>query len=184
MLRAVSDVGIAELLESERTKGQVVAVAGLVTSLQRKVTKEKGEPWAIMTLGDLDAEIDVMVFPRTYATVWARLVEDAVVVVKGRFDRREEETPRLTAMEITLPDLTAAQDRPVRVSMDIARCVKPVLDQFKDVLSSHPGPAEVQLLLRNGERTTVLRLDERLRVSPSPALSADLKALLGADCLA
>ena len=31
--------------------------------------------------------------------------------------------------------------------------------------------------------TTVLRLDDRLRVSPSPALYADLKHLLGPGCL-
>ena len=29
-----------------------------------------------------------------------------------------------------------------------------------------------------------MRLDDRLRVAPSPALMADLKALLGPDCLA
>jgi DNA polymerase-3 subunit alpha len=32
--------------------------------------------------------------------------------------------------------------------------------------------------------TTVMRLDDRLRVSASPALFADLKALLGPNCLA
>jgi DNA polymerase-3 subunit alpha len=31
--------------------------------------------------------------------------------------------------------------------------------------------------------TTVLKLDDRLRVTPSPALFADLKALLGPSCL-
>jgi DNA polymerase-3 subunit alpha len=32
--------------------------------------------------------------------------------------------------------------------------------------------------------TTVMRLDDRLRVSPSQSLFADLKALLGPSCLA
>jgi DNA polymerase-3 subunit alpha len=41
----------------------------------------------------------------------------------------------------------------------------------------------VQLQLRNGARTTVLRLDEGLRVAPTPALMGDLKALLGPSCL-
>ena len=42
---------------------------------------------------------------------------------------------------------------------------------------------EVRLAIQNGPRTTVVRLDDRLRVSPSPALYGDLKALLGPSCL-
>ena len=36
----------------------------------------------------------------------------------------------------------------------------------------------------DGSVTTVLRLDDKLRVTPSPALYGDLKALLGPSCLA
>jgi DNA polymerase III subunit alpha len=42
----------------------------------------------------------------------------------------------------------------------------------------------VRLRLQSGESTKLLRLDERLRVTPSAALMADLKALLGPSCLA
>jgi DNA polymerase-3 subunit alpha len=41
----------------------------------------------------------------------------------------------------------------------------------------------VHLQLVNGERTTLVRLDDRLRVAASPSLFADLKALLGPGCL-
>jgi DNA polymerase-3 subunit alpha len=43
---------------------------------------------------------------------------------------------------------------------------------------------EVRLRLRSADKTTIMKLDERLRVTPSPPLMADLKALLGASCLA
>jgi DNA polymerase-3 subunit alpha len=42
---------------------------------------------------------------------------------------------------------------------------------------------EVRLRLMTRSSTTVMRLDDRLRVSASPALFADLKALLGPNCL-
>jgi DNA polymerase-3 subunit alpha len=61
--------------------------------------------------------------------------------------------------------------------------VPPVVDQLKEVLADHPGTVEVQLHLVNDGRTTVLRLDDRLRVSPGPALYGDLKALLGSGVL-
>ena len=43
--------------------------------------------------------------------------------------------------------------------------------------------SEVHLRLQSPGRTTVLRLDEGLRVAHSPALMGDLKALLGPACL-
>ena len=51
------------------------------------------------------------------------------------------------------------------------------------VLGTHPGMTEVQLRLKARNATTVMRLDDRLRVTPSPALFADLKQLLGPGCL-
>jgi len=51
------------------------------------------------------------------------------------------------------------------------------------VLCSHPGLAEVHLRLCNGRRTTVVKLDDKLRVNPSPSLLADLKQLLGPGCV-
>jgi len=67
--------------------------------------------------------------------------------------------------------------------MAAARCTPPLVERLKDVLSAHPGTSEVQLKLTNGQRTTLLRLDDRLRVTPSPSLFGDLKALLGPHCL-
>jgi DNA polymerase-3 subunit alpha len=59
-----------------------------------------------------------------------------------------------------------------------------VIAQLKEVLGTHPGLTEVRLRLLTRDATKLMRLDERLRVSPSPALFADLKQLLGPGCLA
>jgi DNA polymerase III subunit alpha len=69
------------------------------------------------------------------------------------------------------------------VSMPVARCVPPVVEQLRQVLRTHPGPTEVHLRLRGRERTTVVRLDDKLRVAASPALIGDLKQLLGPACV-
>jgi DNA polymerase-3 subunit alpha len=70
------------------------------------------------------------------------------------------------------------------IQLPVARCVPQVIDQLKDVLNAYPGTTEVRLKLLNGSRTTVMRIDDTLRVSPSTALYGDLKALLGPGCLA
>src|SRR5674536_345975 len=53
----------------------------------------------------------------------------------------------------------------------------------RQVLATHPGTTDVHLQLVSPTRTTVLRLDDRLRVSPSPSFMGDVKVLLGAGCL-
>jgi DNA polymerase III subunit alpha len=47
------------------------------------------------------------------------------------------------------------------------------------VLAAHPGTTEVHLRLVRGEREHALRVADGFRVTPSPALMGDLKALLG-----
>jgi DNA polymerase-3 subunit alpha len=69
------------------------------------------------------------------------------------------------------------------ISLPSTRCTAPVVEQLRDVLGSHPGMTEVQLRLMTRSSTTVMRLDDRLRVTPSSALFADLKHLLGPGCL-
>jgi DNA polymerase-3 subunit alpha len=106
-----------------------------------------------------------------------------VVIVRARVDRSDDDGVRLVALEISQPDLSEAVSGPVRVSMAAARCIPPLVERLKEVLAGHPGTTEVHLHLTGGAKTTVLRLDDRLRVTPSPALYGDLKALLGANCL-
>jgi len=182
ILSAGSDVPVSALHTDDVADGRTVTVGGLVTSVQRKVTKQ-GNVWAIASLEDLEASIDVMVFPATYQLVGPHVVPDAVLLVKGRLDKSEEEAPKLIAMEVSVPDLSTGEAGPVVVTIPAARCIPPVVDRFKDVLAAHPGVTEVRLAIANGPRTTVVRLDDRLRVTPSPALYADLKALLGPSCL-
>ena len=182
VLTAATDCSVASLTGSEeRGDGTQVTIGGLVSGLQRKVTK-KGDVWAIATLEDLEGAIEVMFFPQTYQLYATTLAEDAVVVVRGRLDRRED-VPKLIAMELNLPDLSEGPRGPVVISLPAVRCTPPVVERLKEVLATHPGATEVHLRLQAASRTTVLRIDDGLRVNPSPALMGDLKALLGPACL-
>ncbi|HYO31860.1 MAG TPA: DNA polymerase III subunit alpha [Nocardioidaceae bacterium] len=184
VLATASDLTIGQLVTDEdRPEGTVVTVAGLVTSVVRKTTK-KGDVYAVVSLEDLEGTVNVMVFPRDYQAASALLVEDAVVLVKGRAKRGRDEAVELTALEVSAPALNrSVNEGPVVISMPTVRVTPPVVEQLKDVLSTHPGVAEVHLKLQSAGRTMVMKLDEHLRVNPSAALMADLKALLGPTCL-
>ncbi len=166
---------------SELNDGQNVTVGGILSAVTRKVTKQ-GNAWAMVLLEDLEGAVEVMFFPASYQGAAMHLVEDAVVLVRGRVDKRDE-TPKIIANEVIVPDLSIGPRGPVVVSLPTQRCTPPVVERFKEVLAAHPGTTEVHLQLVNAGKTTVVRLDDRLRVTAHPALFADLKALLGAGCL-
>jgi DNA polymerase-3 subunit alpha len=187
-----TDCSVAQLLSSAveepersarggRGDSQPVTVGGILSGVQRKVTRQ-GSPWAAATLEDLEGAIEVLFFPATYAGCAVHLTDDAILLVKGRLDRREE-SPKLIAMEVSVPDLSAGDSGPFAVSLPVQRCVPVVVERLQEVLRSHPGLNEVRLRLVNGRRTTVVRLDDKLRVKPSPSLVADLKQLLGPGCV-
>ena len=177
-----TDCTIGQLmLDEDRADGTTVTVSGLVTSVQRKITK-RGDAWAMVTLEDLEGAIDVLLFPSAYQLAGSYLAQDAILTVKGRLSRSKDQ-PELHGQEVTVPDLSDGPSGPVVISLPSTRCTGPVVEQLKDVLATHPGVTEVRLRLLTRNATKVMRLDDRLRVTPSPALFADLKQLLGPGCL-
>ncbi len=191
ILAAETDCSVAQLIgsaeeDTQRSSrgdrdAQIVTVGGILSGVQRKVTRQ-GNAWAAATLEDLEGAIEVLFFPATYQQYMTQVIEDAVVVVKGRLDRRED-APKLVAMDVRVPELKPGEQGPFVVSILEARCVQPVVERLKEVLGTHPGPVEVHLKLLSGSRAKVVKLDDKLRVRPSPSLLADLKQLLGPGCV-
>jgi DNA polymerase-3 subunit alpha len=182
ILAGASDCSIGQLmLDEERPDGSPVMVTGLVTAVQRKITK-RGDTWAVVTLEDLDGAIEVLMFPSTYQLAGALLAEDTILTVKGRLSRSKD-TPEIRGEEVTVPDLDDGPAGPVVVSLPITRCTPPVVDQLREVLRTHPGVTEVHLRLRGRDGTQLLKVGDNFRVSAGAPLYADLKQLLGPGCL-
>ncbi|WP_052851804.1 DNA polymerase III subunit alpha [Streptomyces avicenniae] len=182
VLNDKADATISALTGGEYPDGATVTIGGIISGLQRKMTKQ-GNPWAIATVEDLAGSIDCMFFPATYQLISTQLVEDTVVFVKGRLDKRED-VPRLVAMELMVPDLSdASRDAPVTITIPSVKVTPPLVERLGELLGQHRGPTEVRVRLQGRRTTTLLRLD-RHRVQADPALFGDLKALLGPACLA
>jgi DNA polymerase-3 subunit alpha len=179
-----ADTSIAQLSEEGVVEdGKVVTLAGILTGVQRRITKQ-GKAWASAMLEDLDGAVEVLFFPNTYELVGQYVAEDAIVVVRGRIDRRDEQA-RLMAMDLKVPDLTIAAPsaaKPIVLQLPPARCTPPIMKDLKRVLASHPGVAEVHVRVMGDEDPGLRRLP--VRVAPTTALMADLKALLGPNALA
>jgi DNA polymerase-3 subunit alpha len=181
VLAAAVDCSVAALTGDEKADQSIITVGGILSSLVRKVTK-KGDPWAVATLEDLEGAIEVMFFPSAYQLCGIHLAEDAVLLVRGRLDKRED-VPRLMAMEVRVPDVTEQPRGPVTITLPVSRCTPPLVERLKEVVATHPGTTEVRLQVQAGEKLTVLRLGDSFRVTATSSLYADLKALLGPGAL-
>jgi DNA polymerase-3 subunit alpha len=178
-LRRHADTTLTEL--KEMREGEMRTVGGVVTALARKYTK-RGDLMATFVLEDLGGAVEVMVFPKTMAQFGELLAEDAIVCVKARIDLRDE-APKLIAMEITAPPLAIDGAEPVRIRARAGMLNDEKVARLKEVLHQHPGDSEVLVYIANHEKTTVVSLGQEHSVSDSNGLFAELRVLLGEECI-
>jgi DNA polymerase-3 subunit alpha len=178
-LRRLTECSIAELREAAEAPGAEGAtrtVGGVVTALSVRYTK-RGERMASFVLEDLEASVEVFVFPRTMAAYGHLLEEDAVVVVKGRLDTRDD-TVKLVCVELSRPTLDPSGAVPLEVRLpELVSDER--LEALRAVLEDHPG--DVPVVVHAGGRA--FRLPEEFRVDAANGLLGELRALLGAEAL-
>ncbi|SHK85047.1 DNA polymerase III, alpha subunit [Pseudonocardia thermophila] len=181
ILRKHAPKSIAQLIDEQQKEGEIV-VAGMISSVDRRVNK-KGEPWAIVTIEDLDASIEVLFFPKAYAMMYEELVPDSAVAVKGRVNWRDERMSVFASGIITL-DISAAQNNPgaeppLVLKADATRIDEAVVAELKSALTAHRGDTPLQLVLCYKNRETALAVDEKFSVKVSSALLGELKSIPG-----
>ena len=179
-IRRLADCTIGDLASGAtlRDDAGFLSVGGVITGLQRRWTR-KGELMASFALEDLEDKIEVLVFPRAMVEHGPKLADDAVVMVRGRLDTRED-TLRFFANEIDQVEGNG-QDPPLRVNLPPEHQNDRQLRELKSVLCAHPGGSPVELLL-GGRR--VARLPEDFAVDTANGLPAELRELLGAEAIA
>ncbi|GAA4218858.1 DNA polymerase III subunit alpha [Actinocatenispora rupis] len=184
VLRKNSEQRIADIVAGDTPDGTPVTIAGIISALERRVTKQ-GNAWAKATVEDLDAGIEVLFFPKTYELVGSFLAPDLTIAVKGRINRRDQEISivamDMRTLEITDADLNA---EPAVVVAIAAEKVDPdLVGELKRTLLNNRGETAVRVKLLGRDRNHLLALDDGLRVTPGPGLMSELKSLLGAGCL-
>ena len=170
-----TDSTLSDMREEDTAVGDrspVRSVGGVVTDLRRSYTK-KGDLMARFVLEDLQAAMEVFVFPKTMAEYGALIENDAILVVRGRLDTREEE-PKIVCMEVSRPILERGQED-LHITLPLGVLTDAKVDGLKDVLSGHPGHSPV--LLHVGAK--VLRLPPEFNVDCRNGLVGELKRLLG-----
>jgi DNA polymerase-3 subunit alpha len=180
ILRKHAPKPIAALLDDPPKEGEVV-VSGMISALERRVNKN-GEPWAIATIEDLDAAVEVLFFPKSYAVLGADLIEDNAVAVKGRVNWRDDKMSIFGAGVIPL-DVSDAErnsdpEQTFELSVEATTLDTDTVMELRSALSAHKGETPVRITIGHNGRAIRLAIDD-YPVNPTPALMGELKGIRG-----
>jgi DNA polymerase-3 subunit alpha len=177
-----ASTSILDLLESEHvTDGDQVTVAGLITSVQHRTAKNSGNQYGMITVEDFAGEITAMFMGKTYQEFGPALMNDSIVVVRGRVSLRDDGM-NLHAFSLFSPALgTGGSGGPISISLAETRATTDTVQALNDVLIRHSGETEVRLKLVKNDNIRVFELPFQVHVSAD--LFGELKSLLGPNCL-
>lgn len=156
-----------------------VKIAGLITAVDRKITKQ-GNAWAAVTLADRDAAIEICFFPATYQLVGHALIPDSVISVSGRAQDRDG-SMNIIGSEITELDVSSAEHGgkpPVLLSFRSHRVHEKTVRELRRILRAHPGETPVRMRVQGPDKTIVYELG--FLVDP-PSVASDIKGTFGPD---
>ncbi len=176
-LQAVSSIHAAQLSAAEENvlhDGEQAVLAGIVRSRRNQITK-KDELMAFLQVEDLTGETEVIVFPGVYRKVNEIMQEDALVVIRGRLQIRENEDPRLLASDITPLERykDPLGDRDIHLTIPASLPVRETLNEIQELLLRYPGDRHVIIRLEAAGK----RIRAKMTVQPCSALYGELKRI-------
>ena len=152
-----------------------VRIAGLVGEIKTIMTRA-GRPMAIVTLEDLSGRVECTVFPDTYESARALLTAESVVVASGRVEVREDRGVKLLLAEVRgLEEARRTYQRSLHVEIRVEEITEERLVGIDEVLSSHPGEAEVYLHIVRPDHSRLALRSRRFKVAEDDRVIADLK---------
>jgi DNA polymerase-3 subunit alpha len=167
---------LAELTSSEAD----IWVGGIVGGLRPLKTK-KGDRMAVFMLEDIAGSLEVVVFPETFARHASMIEADAMLLVRGKFEK-DDESARMVATEL-LP-ISALRERTTReviIHLHNGQQGRTTFEQLAELLARHRGDRRVLLELdvKGNDKSLRVRSEVAQRVKPSERLVSEVEQLCG-----
>ena len=154
-------------------------IGGVITGLARKFTK-KGDQMAVFTLEDLGGAVEVTVFPRTLMEHGHKLLDDQIVTVRGRLDKRDESRVGFMAQDIQVVEHLDGGDAPtLHLKLPATSLNELRIHQLRKILRDHPGESPVVLHIGNGK---MVRIADDFRVDLDVVVG-ELRVAFGHDAV-
>jgi DNA polymerase III subunit alpha len=167
---------IAEMTASEAD----VWMSGIVSGL-RPLKTRKGDRMAVFMLDDVDGSVEVVVFPETFAKHASLIDTDAMLLVRGKFEK-DDESARLVATELLpIAALVERTTREIAIHLKAPAHGRSTFEALAELLSRHRGDRRVYLELDIAGKDGNLRVraDVMQRVRPSERLLTEIEQITG-----
>lgn len=175
-----------ETIESFNTRTnfadtETVTLAGLITALEVKTARASGNVYANITIEDLEGEVTLMIFNKTYQEHIDKLVVDTMVAVRGRM------RPRDDGFALNVYDIRVLEKEesnyvgPLKISISEQLATKKNVEILDAIFKRYPGQTEVQLLMKSESGVATYRLKHKVFVGD--ALISEVKQHFGTSAL-
>ncbi|MCC6669687.1 MAG: DNA polymerase III subunit alpha [Planctomycetes bacterium] len=147
--------------------GTNVRLAGMVTGvriLQVKSGRSAGQKMARFQLQDLHGTVAVTCFARVYEQVKARILEDAIVFVRGRVDAQGEDCALLLDEILPAQEVVDREVDALVVRMTAAQVSEEGLERIREAAESCRGDQRLLFEVDDGDGTYRIRADRRYSV--------------------
>ncbi|MDP5207936.1 DNA polymerase III subunit alpha, partial [Alishewanella sp. SMS9] len=160
-------------------KDQSVQVAGLVVSVRVMINK-KGRRWAIVTLDDKSARLDVRFFPEQLETFEQLLQKDRILLVNGQVSF-DDFNGGLTMSGRDVSEITAMREKSLKslnITVQSMQIDQNYLEKLKRALAEYQaGTVPVHLWYQREEGQVRLQLGTAWWVTPTDALLHQLRQM-------
>ncbi|TSC66593.1 MAG: DNA polymerase III subunit alpha [Microgenomates group bacterium Gr01-1014_80] len=158
--------------------GQKLTLGGVITDVKKVLTKKTQAEMAFIKVSDGVSEIECVIFPQTFGTSKEFLYKDAVVLIWGRIDKREDQLSLVVDnTSLFEPDTAQKVDKTVEILVPEGSSVD-VLQRINRTLREFPGDSRVTLLLPNGSEGP-RRMVLPFSIDPDVGLESQIKKILG-----
>lgn len=162
--------------------GESIRLVGLIASVKLTTTKRTGERMALLTIEDMDGQLDAVVFPSAYNELSSYLNDGQVVFVVGKVSYREE---RLNLIVENIKHIHDIYSIVKAVRIDLRHADARQMENLKMKLRSYTGDIPVYLQLNtNAKKNVEIMVGRNLYIRPNENLFNEIKTLVGEERLA
>ncbi|MEM1067762.1 MAG: DNA polymerase III subunit alpha [Planctomycetota bacterium] len=171
-------------LASVKDRGDVI-LGGMISSIKFAHTKngKPGTPtkYANFDLEDMQGAIRCIIWPKTFVDSGHRVEADAVVLAKGKVDRRGggDEANLIIDELIPIDELDKRYTHGMRIRLLEDEHDGETVGRLREIIRGYPGAQELLFCIQMDEGETVHLKSDKYRVEVTPELRQRIDDLLG-----
>ncbi len=159
IMRNMCKTQLSELQNLEALKGQEIAVAGMVISVQNLLTKN-GKPWGKFTLEDYNGTHEFALFGKDYENFRKYLYTDYFLFIRGKVQPRPYNDKELEFKIVSMMQLSELSEsiKEMHVQLPVEEVTRALIDELAARVRESKGQTVLRLNLYDRESQVSLNL--------------------------